>query len=126
MQPLETTRRMMTWLCMHPADESTTPQQKLAYVTHTLVILFFHLVSFVASFVFFVKYVSIDFNGAIFAFMIGIGELGLIYFLIAAVLMRHQIESIFSSLSTIYESSEFKSCRPCSVSKFSDCLRPFF
>lgn len=110
MEPLATTRRIMVWLCMYPANESATPQQKLAYATHTSVILFFHLVSFVASLVFCVKYVSIDFNGAIFAFMIGIGELGLIYYLIVAVLMRHQIESIFSSLSTIYESSKFNHC----------------
>lgn len=38
--------------------------------------------------------------------MLVIGEFGMIYFMISAILMRHQTESIFTSLSTIYKSSK--------------------
>lgn len=107
MQPLATTQLVMMWFCMCPTDESTTSRQKLAFVMHTVVNLFLHVVSVAASLVFCVKYIKIDFNGATFAFMIGIAELGLVYFLIVAVLMRHQIGNIFESLSTIYKSSKF-------------------
>lgn len=39
--------------------------------------------------------------------MITIAELGVIYFMVVAILMRHQIEGIFTSLTTIYKSSKF-------------------
>lgn len=73
---------------------------------HTLVFLFLHLASFAASFVFCWKYISIDFIDAIFAFMVGVSELGLIYSTITSILMRYHIEGIFSSLSIIYKGSK--------------------
>lgn len=106
MEPLATTRRMLTWLCMCPADELSTLRQKLPYVAHTSAILLIHLVSFVASVVFCVKHIKNDFNGATFAFMICIGEVGLVYSLIVGIFMCHQIGDIFTHLSTIYKSSE--------------------
>lgn len=106
MQPLETTHRMMTWLSMCTADESTDVRQKQAYVAHTLAVLFFNLLNFLESIAFCLKNLSIDFHGATFAFMIAIGELGLIYVTITIILMRHQVDSIFTSLSSIYKSSK--------------------
>lgn len=100
MQPLATTRRMMTWLSMCSAKESSSARQKIAFVAYTLI-------GFVASIAFCWKYFTIDFNGATFAFLIAIGEFGVIYFMFVAILMCYQIESIFTSLSTIYKSSEF-------------------
>lgn len=107
MQPLATTQRVMTWLSMCPPDESSNERQKKAYVIHTFAVLFLNVASFIASSAFCLKFVSIDFNSATFAFMASIGELGLIYFMIAAILMCHNIGNIFTSLSTIYKSSKF-------------------
>lgn len=107
MQPLATIRRVMTWLSMCPPDESSTERQRKAYVVHTLAILFFCVISFIASLTFCLKYVLVDFDGSTFAFMVAIIEFGVVYFMIAAILMRHQIQGIFSSLSTIYNRSKF-------------------
>lgn len=107
MQPLATTRRMMTWLSMCSAKESSSARQKIAFVAYTLTFLCLNLIGFVASIAFCWKYFTIDFNGATFAFLIAIGEFGVIYFMFVAILMCYQIESIFTSLSTIYKSSEF-------------------
>lgn len=107
MQPLATTRLMMMWLSMCPADGSSKEQQRMAYVAHTWAVLFFNVINFVSSVAFCWKYFSIDFNGAMFAIMIAIGEFGLIYFMIVAILMCHQIQSIFTSLSTICKRSKF-------------------
>lgn len=107
MQPLATIRRMMTWLSMCPPDETATERQKKAYVAHTLTVLFLNVISFIASLAFCLKYVLVDFDGATYAFMTTVGQFGLIYFMIIAILMRQQIRGVFLSMSTIYNSSKF-------------------
>lgn len=98
MQPLASTRQMMMWLSMCTADESSTERQQKAYVAHTYAVLFLNLASFVASVVFCLKYISIDFDGAMFAFMTAIGEFGGIYIMIIAIRMHHQIDNFFHEL----------------------------
>lgn len=109
MQPLASTRQMMTWLSMCPADETTTLRQRTGYIAYTLAIAFVIVTGFVTSLVYCFEYGSIDFDGAAFAFQIAIGEFGLIYFMIDAIQMRQQVGNIFASLSTIYKSSKFSS-----------------
>lgn len=106
MRPLSTAHLMMTWLSMCSATESTTFLQKFGHIAHTLIVLFLNLSCSIASLVYIFKYFSTDFDGAAFAFMATIGEIGLIYFLFAAILMRQQIDGIFTSLSSIYSSSK--------------------
>lgn len=107
MQPLVTTRRMMTWLSMHPPDESANAYQKRGYIMHTRAILILLLISVVASLSYCLKFFYTDFEGATFAFMTSIACTGLIYMFFAAILLRYQIAGIFTSLSNIYKSSEF-------------------
>ena len=107
MQPLASMQQFMTWLSMCPANESTTLQQKRAYGAHTLAVLIVLVICLAASLAYCLEYYFIDFNGAAFALTVTIGFIGMIYTLIAGVLMRHQIVNIFTSLSTIYKSSKF-------------------
>lgn len=107
MQPLATIRRSMMWLSMCPPDASASARQKKAYVYATFAVFALNVIGCIAPMVFCMKCISINFNGATFAFMITIAELGVIYFMIVAILMRHQIEGIFTSLTTIYKSSKF-------------------
>lgn len=78
MQPLATTQRIMTWVSICPAGESSSARQKKAYVAHSFANLFIHLISFTLNLVFCLKNVLIDFDNATFAFMFAIGEFGLI------------------------------------------------
>lgn len=103
MQPLATTQLMMAWLSMCSADESRFPRQQAGHIAHTLSVLVLIVSSFIASVAYCLKYFSINFNSATFAFMVAIGDFGLIYFMIAAIQMRQEIDSIFTSLSTIYK-----------------------
>lgn len=109
MQPLTTTRQMMMWLCMCPIDEATARRQHIAYIAHTLTILIICLISITTGLAYCIEFISVDFDGAVFGFMAGIAEFGIIYVLIAAINMRHQIEPIFTGLSRIYKSSKFNS-----------------
>lgn len=109
MRPLATTQLMMAQLSMCSAVESTTCRQRnsYSYTAYTSAILVFNAIGFVASFAYCAKFFSIDFNGSLFGLMVVIGEFGLIYFLIAAISMRRQIDGIFASLSTIYKNRKY-------------------
>lgn len=108
MQPLATTLQMMMWLCMCPVDDTTTRRQHFAYVAHTLAILIICLIGITTGLAYCITFISIDFDGAVFGFMAAIAEFGIIYALIAAIKMRHEIEHIFTGLSSIYKSSKFQ------------------
>lgn len=107
MPPLTTTHRWMTWLSMCPADGSATAVQRTIYIAHSLTFFILNVSCFSASLAFFLIFYSTDFDGAMFAFMIAIGQFGLIYFMLAAILMRYKIGCTFARLSTIYDSSKY-------------------
>lgn len=110
MQPLATSRLLLEWLSMCPVDESTsTTRQKFGRIAHTLFVFMMNVICSVASAAYCIKFALVDFNSASFAFMIIIGQFGLIYFMIAAFRMRDQIGDIFTSLSMIYEKCELNS-----------------
>lgn len=106
-QPLKTTQKMMMWFSMCSTDESSTQRQKQQYIVYTSVVLIIEVIGFVASLTYCFKYIITDFDGAAFAFMIGIGDFGLIYIMIAAIQLRQQIANIFESLSRIYKIRKF-------------------
>lgn len=107
MQPMGAIQQMMTWLSMYTADDSTVFEQKIVYIVHTLIVFILLLMCFSSSLAYSLKFYTSDFNEAAFAFMFVIELCTLIYFMIAAILMRHQIVNIFTNMSTIYKSSKF-------------------
>lgn len=106
MRPLVTSHRIMVYLSMCSPDELPTSRQKWIHIACTTAVLFLNVFCCVGSFVYFLKYISIAFDGAMLALMVAIGEFGLIYFMIAAILMRQQIKKIFTNTSTIYKCSK--------------------
>lgn len=107
MRPLATTQQMMIWYSMCSADKSVTCPQKRRYVAYTSVVLIIEMIGFVASLAYCIKFIRIDFDSAAFAFMVGIGDFGLIYIMIAAIQLRQQIADLFTSLSEIYKARKF-------------------
>lgn len=109
MRPLVATQLMLTWLSMCSADESTTSRQRNSYIAHTSTILIFNVICLFANLAYCFEFITTDFDGATLAFMVVIAEFGAIYFMITTIPLRHQIDSIFTSLSTIYKSRKFLS-----------------
>lgn len=103
LRPLATTQLMMTWLSMCPPDESITRKQKWYYIACTSATLTISVISCVTSFAYCLKFISTDFDGAVFAFMVGIAEFGLIYIMIVAIHKRQMIDDTFMGLSKIYK-----------------------
>lgn len=109
MEPLKTTRQMMAWLSMCPSNESPSIQQKtINYIVniHTLAVLIANVSCGLASLAYCLQFISIDFDGAVLALMIFIGEFGLVYFMFVGILMRQQIDKILMSLTVLYQTSK--------------------
>lgn len=105
MKPLGTIQRFLIWLCIHPADESTTIRQKRIYTIFASVVFFVLLITFLASLAF--CFVSADLGKSLFAFMIAAAELNTMYMMIIGiVVMRPKMTAIFTDLSGIVKNSK--------------------
>lgn len=106
MQPLESIRHVMTWLCIHPANEDTGKLRKFVYA---LIAVFYILVSLTflyGSAAYFWKWISVDFKTAFFAIWQIIISVLLFYGLIFMLFSRYEIKEAFDTLSDIYNASK--------------------
>lgn len=103
MEPLKTTKWVLTWLCVCPATESTSKFKRMAYVLFTIADYVAHFSALFSHVAYLWKYSSTDLEGTIFAFMGVVTFVGLIYIMASLSLQRKQITDIFRNLSKIYE-----------------------
>lgn len=103
---LETNQRVLTWLCMHPPDESATAWKRMAYIIAALIIFAVLLSATIAHIVYFLKFVSTDLEGSLVALMIIDGMIGFVYSFVTAFNLRYKIQTIFENLTSIYEASK--------------------
>lgn len=102
MNPLVTNKKVLTWLCLCPAEKSTKWSWKLIYAIFALTIFTGNLCAFVVSVVYFMQFVSTDLEGCLYAlYQIGAFS-ALIYMTMTAFYLRHEISALFESLSEIY------------------------
>lgn len=111
MKPLDTYRRCLIWLCVYPADESSTKRQKIAYAAFTVTIVTLQFCVFVGSLVFCWKFFSVDLKACMLAFMAISVIFGSIYMIIIGIrVIRDNILVLFEDLSNIYNNSEYCVC----------------
>lgn len=103
MVPLETNRRILTWLCVYPADKNTSKWQKRGYAVFSAAVVFMNCFGFTVSSAFYLKFASTDPDEAIFAIIQMPASAYTIYISIATIILRQKITDIFQTLSTIYE-----------------------
>lgn len=100
MEPLVTNRRVMTWLYMCPADESTSKKKRMLSVAFIFFMTTITLCSSILSVIFIVNYLSIDAVYQVSA------EAAVSNVIIVAIFMRQRIKAIFTQLSEIYTVSK--------------------
>lgn len=121
MNPLETNKKVLIWLCLCPAEKSTKWTRKLIYIIFALIILTGNLCAFGTSVAYFLRYVSTDLEGSLYAlYQIG-AFYALIYMTITAFYLRQEILALFDSLTKIYEK-----CKRFLLSKSNTSLKCFF
>lgn len=103
MQPLQTTRKAMMWILMCPTDESSRPWQKKAYVAYFIYGMCMTMACFWGCLEYFLRYWSTDFEGSVYAVMCFVGGFSMVYFMIAAAVMREKVGYMFKILSEICE-----------------------
>lgn len=111
MEPLPTTWRSLIWLCMCPSDNALRRWQKLPHATYTTICLGALIACFGSALAYCIKFVSIDLGRSMFSFVFVVGEFSVIYIgLVAIYSMYHKIDTIFKTLSTIYNASMWMKC----------------
>lgn len=108
MIPLKTNRLILTWLCVYQNDDMQSgKREQLMHCAFALSILCMHIIGFVASAAYFVKFFTIDFEESLFALLQMCGTANMIYITMITFMLRHQITDIFITISAIYAECEY-------------------
>lgn len=110
MKPLLTNQKMLTLLCICPADETKRKWIKCMYITFSCVVITMEMCALCSSALFFRKNVSIDLDAALFALFQIFAMLETIYTYIVALVIRYKICDTIETLTSIYDKS--KTFRP--------------
>lgn len=109
MQPLETNRRVLTWLCGLPPNESDSKRQKIGYIAVASCVILSHFFCVIAIATFLFRMVLVDLELTLFALINGVGAASMLYQSIITIRLRREIASIFETLSDIYNQSKSES-----------------
>lgn len=107
MESMSTNRRCLVWLCICPAGKSTSRWLRLAHIVCATIAMTGLVCGFTSGSAFVWKFISTDVGQSMYAFTFISGEVAAIYMALAAMtLLRHQIDTVFKNLSTIYKARE--------------------
>lgn len=105
MKPLVTNRLVMMWLSMCPVDESTSAKKRKIYIAFTFIVTTITSCSLTSSILSVLFYLSIDFETSVYAVFQVAAEAAVLNLMIISLFKRHDIASIFTKLSEIYDAS---------------------
>lgn len=106
MQPLVTTRLVLTWLWMYSDTKDSNKWKKLFQFTSGQFCLISQILSFAGTTAFVIKFASTDLEKSLFAFMFVSGHFNAVFSITQAMLSRSKITVLFYRLSNIYRSSK--------------------
>lgn len=104
--PLITSQRVLTWLCVCPADENTTKLERFSYILFTFTTFFVQIILLIGSIAYFLTFMRTDMKESLYSLSQIAGSSGIMYMMIAMFFRREKISSIFTKLSKLYEASE--------------------
>lgn len=105
-KPLDTCRQLLTKLCVFPADENTGTLEKLSFSIFSLILFSAVLSVSVGSFVFYLKFASIDLELCLYALVQIAAFSPITYVTILTFFLRYKIVEIFDNLYKICEASK--------------------
>lgn len=107
MKPLETSQRVLTWLYVYPANESTSRWKIVAYRTCFLAVLFGNIGNLTASAAYFVEYVTTNLEQALYSVAQIACYTGAVHRIGTTYLLRHRIPIVFDGLAKIYDECKY-------------------
>lgn len=102
MKPLETNQRVLIWLGVLRAPDTTNIFMKIFHILTTFIAFSIVLTSLSASVTFFLRYVRIDLEESLYALFQIASFSGLSYIIMFAFVMRNRTNVIFDKLTQIY------------------------
>lgn len=102
-----TSQKMLTWICVYPADETVSKFKRATYAFAYAFILISNLCVLASSVAFFLKYVSVDLEQSLYAVFQITAYGSMTYLIIVSFLLRSKIPLVFDDLAKIYEASMF-------------------
>lgn len=107
MNPLKTNRRVLTWLCGIPPNETATKRERFAHIACTSLVIAGNFSVFLAGAVFIWQNFSNNLEASLYSLMHTVASFNILYHSILAIFMRHKMGKIFENLSTIYIECEW-------------------
>lgn len=103
MKPLESVKKVLTFLYMCPPDENSSKFKKILCVACSFGTITVMALASLSGAVYAIKCMSTDFEKCLFALFHTVATSTLLYMLIAIILTRNKISNIFNSISNIFE-----------------------
>lgn len=103
MKPLKASHTMLTWFCVFPPENSTSPEKKMLYNIFVVAIFVGNVCTFISSSFFFIEYVSIDLEESLYSLFQIVGSASILYLITVTYFLSRKIRILFEDLSRIYE-----------------------
>lgn len=104
MTPLETTHRVLMWLCIVPSNNFSTREKVLSIgLSFTVGVMI--LAQLVASAMFVLEFYSTNLESSLYAVYQFSAWMPILYIFVIALLLRHKITAVLCEISNIYDTS---------------------
>lgn len=103
MKPIAIDQRILTWLCVLPAEENTSKWKKRAYILLVLGLIVANITVFSSSLIYAMKFISIDLQRTMIVSPQVIAAIPMANTIVVTFFLRHKIPPIFEKLSKFYE-----------------------
>lgn len=107
MEPLKTSKWLLTCMCIYPAAKATSRMKRLAYVMFAGLVIFGQFSGTFPHLAFFLINQSTDLEGSLSAFMGFTTFMAVDYIILSFYVQQEQVTNIFHHLSTIYDSRKY-------------------
>lgn len=105
MKPLVTNAKVLTWLCILPAQEQINRRMKLIYIAFTFTLSITCFCGLVSSLAFMMEYLSTNLEDCLYALFQVAADSSALYMVLVALFLRHKMAALFDKLSEIYNES---------------------
>lgn len=106
MKPLAISQWFLSWISVCPVEENMSKWKKVIFKIFPFVIIAGNLTGLTSSTIFFVRYISVDLEGSLYALFQIAGQLNMTNAIIITFAFRHRLTTMFENLAKIYTASE--------------------
>lgn len=102
MKPLASIQLIFSWISVYPATNETVAWKKFVFKAFPMVLIAGNLTGLISSSIFFLKFITTDLEGSLYALFQIAGQLNMTNAIVTTFVYRHRISAMFKSLADIY------------------------